>query len=182
MMTMKELLGVTALVLGISAAACTGTSQSTDSQPAGITPAARQTGGGGETDPLLAEADAMIAKWDQLHPSEPAGIIEIKETLFQAMQKGWVGATFRGAGGSSDDTVRVRLARTGAAPSGRLALTVAPGSLLQSVSQGVQDMVVTGVRGRDLGDGRYEPRSEIVVSRTSVMWFLGDRTASVEEA
>ncbi len=96
----------------------------------------------------------------------------VTETLYRAIRDSWITATFVGTGASSGDAITVRVAKTQGAPPGRLALTVSPGAMLHSVSPGAQNMVVTGVRGRDLGDGRFTPESQIDVSGTDEVTYI----------
>lgn len=93
-------------------------------------------------------------------------------SLYQAMRDGKVTATFTGTGGSSGDTVKVRVAKTRAAGPGPLQLALPPGSMLRSDSAGAQSMVVMAVRGRDLGGSMLSPASRIVVSGTAAVTFV----------
>jgi hypothetical protein len=100
-------------------------------------------------------------------------------TLHEAIRDGLVSAVFSGTGGSSGDVVQVRVTRRRG--SGRLHLSVIPGSKLISATAGVQNMVLLGVRGRDMGGGQYRPESEIVVDGTPVTYILSAACAEFEK-
>ena len=93
-------------------------------------------------------------------------------TLQDAIRDGLVAATFTGLGGSSGDAVKVQVRRLRNAGDRRLALRVPPGSLLRSASAAVQNMIVMEVRGRDAGNSKYAPASEIVVSDDKPVTYI----------
>jgi hypothetical protein len=100
-------------------------------------------------------------------------------TLHEAIRNGLISAVFSGTGGSSGDVVQVRVTRRRG--SGRLRLSVIPGSKLISATADVQNMVLLGVRGRDMGGGQYIPESEIVVDGTSVTYILSAACADFDK-
>jgi len=93
-------------------------------------------------------------------------------SLNSAIAAGHVRAVIVGTGASSGDSIKLIVAKTVRAPAGTLALTVAPGTIVRSTVDGYQSMVVAGVRGRYLGDGRYRPSSQIVVSGSRPVTYI----------
>src|ERR1035441_8664890 len=93
-------------------------------------------------------------------------------TLHRAMRDGTVVAIFKGTGGSSGDSVEVEVAKTPGARSGRLDLTIPPGSMLHSSNGAEQSMVIMGVEGRSTGGGMFEPTSHITVSTTKPVRYI----------
>ena len=51
-------------------------------------------------------------------------------------------------------------------------MTVSAGTMLHSVTPDTQNMVVSGVRGRDLGGGRYAHESHIVISGDEEVTYI----------
>jgi hypothetical protein len=93
-------------------------------------------------------------------------------SLQDALAGGQVVATFRGTGSSRGDAVTVDVTRGRAAGSGPLSLSVAPGSVLRNASGGAQNMVIAGVRGRDVGRGMFRPATRIDVPATGVATYI----------
>lgn len=81
-----------------------------------------------------------------------------------AVAKGMVTAKFSASGGSSGDTMIGTFQKTRNAGKGTLTLTIPHGLKLNSSNSSVQNMVVSGIGGRDLGGGMMEPASEIELS------------------
>lgn len=94
------------------------------------------------------------------------------QTLYQAIRNGWVTTTFVATGGSSGDVVKVRVAKTQLAPPGPLALTVSPGTMLVSLRPDGQNMIVSGLRGRDVGDGSYVSETQVVVPSAGEVTYV----------
>jgi hypothetical protein len=82
-------------------------------------------------------------------------------TLQSATRRGLVEYTFAGTGASSGDSVLLTVRKTTQAAGRALTLTVPEGSMLRSANPGSQSMVVSAVRGLDLGGGRIRPMSQI---------------------
>lgn len=84
-------------------------------------------------------------------------------TLYEAMREGKVVANFTATGASSGDSIEAEVSK-GPARAGALQLTVPPGLKLLNGNGSWQSMVISGVRGRSLGGGRYIPTSTIMLT------------------
>ena len=71
--------------------------------------------------------------------------------LQDAIPSGTITAVFSGNGGSSGDSVRMRVVKGPSAGPGPVDATIQAGSVLVSSDRSAQSMMVTGVRGIDLG-------------------------------
>jgi hypothetical protein len=91
----------------------------------------------------------------QAQPSVPS--------LLTAIQTDAVRAEFIGTGGSSGDSVKVRVSKGRKATPGPHDYRVPPGSQLDSSDASAQGMTIMGVAGKDLGGLSYEPTSVITV-------------------
>src|ERR1035437_5027283 len=84
--------------------------------------------------------------------------------LGPAAEAGYVKVKYSAIGGSTGDTVRVEVERLPAAgPRDPLYFSLPPGLRLGNSSSSEQAMVVLGVRGREVGAGKFEPNEQIVV-------------------
>ena len=95
-----------------------------------------------------------------LHGQNP----DVTESLPTAIANGHVITGFRSTGASSGDSILLSIAKTSAAPNGRLIITVLPGLRLNNVSQTGQSIVLAGVRGRVAAPGSFIPASVIVLT------------------
>jgi hypothetical protein len=86
--------------------------------------------------------------------------------LYEAMREGKVVANFRATGASSGDSIEVDVSKGPLARAGSLQLTVPAGLKLLNGNGSWQSMVVSGIRGRSLGGGRYIPTSTITLSNS----------------
>jgi hypothetical protein len=84
--------------------------------------------------------------------------------LYEAMREGKVVANFTATGASSGDSIEAEVSKGPAARAGALQLTVPPGLKLLNGNGSWQSMVISGVRGRSLGGGRYIPTSTIMLT------------------
>ncbi|HEO71696.1 MAG TPA: hypothetical protein ENN80_10585 [Candidatus Hydrogenedentes bacterium] len=80
-----------------------------------------------------------------------------------AVSAGVVTAAFAAVGGSSGDTIRATVQKTPKARPGTLRLSIPPGTLLRASSASQQDMVIAGIRGRQIDAQRFAPTSGIVI-------------------
>jgi hypothetical protein len=126
---------------------------------------------------------AVLALLMAIGACAPAGGLAQSETmpLLDAMRSGLVAATFSGLGGSTGDTIMVRVRRNATAGARRLRLTIPPGSLLRSSDASTQNMVILSVRGRDLGGGEYAPEGEIAVGDEAVSYLLAAACADFDK-
>ena len=84
-------------------------------------------------------------------------------SLLSGIDSGAVTAEFVGTGGSSGDSVKVRVSRGPKALPGPHAYSVPPGSSLASSDSAAQSMMVLGVEGRETGPVTYAPTSTITI-------------------
>ena len=87
-------------------------------------------------------------------------------TLQAASDSGLVEYSFTGTGGSSGDAVRLKLRKTSKAQ-GSLTVSIPAGTILRSSNPSAQSMVVSRVSGVDMGGGRIQPTSRIVLESNS---------------
>ena len=93
------------------------------------------------------------------------------EPLYKAIRDHKVITDFRGTGGSSGDSVRVRIEK--ASKNGKpVEVTIPPGTMLHSSNGAAQSMVIMGVRGLDTGGGTFVPRSRIVLASTTPATYI----------
>lgn len=83
-------------------------------------------------------------------------------TLQSAAARGLVEYSFEGTGASSGDSVRLKVKRSPRAPD-PLPITIPPGTILRSGGAG-QTMVVSVVRGIDVGGGFFQPTARLVLN------------------
>jgi hypothetical protein len=93
-------------------------------------------------------------------------------TLTAAIAAGKVTAQFTGTGSSSGDAVRVTVQKTAAAGPATLTLTIPPGTLLRSSNPSEQNMVIAGIRGRQLDAQRFTPQSQIILTGTAAVTYV----------
>src|SRR5712692_2880346 len=86
-------------------------------------------------------------------------------TLQAAAARGLVDYQFEGTGSSSGDSMRVKVKRSPGAPD-PYSVTIPPGTILRSRGAG-QSMVVSVVRGIDMGGGFFRPTSRILLRGSS---------------
>jgi tetratricopeptide (TPR) repeat protein len=82
-------------------------------------------------------------------------------TLQTAAARGLVDYSFEGTGSSSGDSVRLKVKRTPKAPN-PITITVPSGTVLRS-GGAEQSMVVSVIRGIDVGGGFFEPTARVVL-------------------
>src|SRR4051812_34752494 len=100
-------------------------------------------------------------------------------TLQQAIASGKINAEIMGTGASSGDSIKLKVQKRAKGP---VTVTVPPGTMLRNASGGEQDMVVSGVRGIDLGGGLIRPASRISLTGSSpVVVFLSAFCAAFEK-
>jgi len=85
------------------------------------------------------------------------------QSLLTGIQTGAVQADFVGTGGSSGDSVKVRVSKGPKAAAGPHSYAVPPGSQLASSDASEQSMTILGVAGRAMGGSSYQPTSVITV-------------------
>jgi hypothetical protein len=85
-------------------------------------------------------------------------------TLQRAIASGKIDAEIMGTGASSGDSIKLKVRKRAKGP---VTVTVPPGTILRNSSGGEQDMVVSGVRGIDLGGGLFRPASRISLTSSS---------------
>jgi hypothetical protein len=88
-------------------------------------------------------------------------------SLYEAMREGKVVADFAATGASSGDSIEMTVSRGSAVGNRPLRLSVPPGLFLRNGSGSWQSMVVSGVRGRSMGGGRYAPSSTITLTNSA---------------
>ena len=93
-------------------------------------------------------------------------------TLQDASASGLVVADFSGNGGSSGDSVRVQLSKGSKSSPGLVEEVLPIGSILTSRDEGAQSMVVAGVRGVELGGGKFRPESRIVLTDGETVTYV----------
>ena len=93
-------------------------------------------------------------------------------TLQDAIASGLVVADFSGNGGSSGDSVRVQVSKGSKSSPGTLEEVLPVGSVLMSRDEGAQSMMISSVRGVDLGGGKYRPESRIVLSDGEAVTYV----------
>jgi len=100
-------------------------------------------------------------------------------TLQRAIASGKIDAEIMGTGASSGDSIKLKVQKRAKGP---VTVTVPPGTMLRNSSGGEQDMVVSGVRGIDLGGGLIRPASRISLTGSSpVVVFLSAFCAAFEK-
>ena len=93
--------------------------------------------------------------------------------LGPAAEAGYVKVKYSAIGGSSGDTVRVEVERLAAAgPRDPLYFSLPPGLHLGNSTSSEQAMVVLGVKGREVGGGRFEPTDQIVVGDAPASYLV----------
>ena len=97
---------------------------------------------------------------------------DVTESLPNAIANGHVIVGFRSTGASSGDSILLNIAKTSAAPSGRLIITILPGLRLNNVSQTGQSMVLAGVRGRAATSGSFIPGNAIVLTGSETSTYV----------
>ena len=85
------------------------------------------------------------------------------ESLLEGIRTDAVRAEFTGTGGSSGDSVKVRVAKGPKAAPGPQDYTVPPGSQLASSDASAQSMTILSVAGEAAGKNSYKPTSVITV-------------------
>jgi hypothetical protein len=85
-------------------------------------------------------------------PTKPTQRVQ---SVLQAEQQGLIHTTYQSLGGSSGDSVLLIVVKVRGPE--RLFLSVPTGLYLSNPLTAAQDMVVSGLRGRDTGDNMYEP-------------------------
>ncbi len=99
-------------------------------------------------------------------------------TLQRAIETGKIDAELMGTGASSGDSIKLKVRKRAKGP---LTVTVPPGTMLRNSNGGEQDMVVSAVRGIDLGGGLIRPASRIsLTSAAPVTVFLSAFCAAFE--
>jgi hypothetical protein len=98
--------------------------------------------------------------------------LDVTESLPTAIANGHVIVGFRSTGASSGDSILLNIAKTSAAPSGRLIITILPGLRLNNVSQTGQSMVLAGVRGRAAASGSFIPEHAIVLTGSEASTYV----------
>jgi len=93
-------------------------------------------------------------------------------TLQYAIASGEIVAKFSGTGGSSGDSVKVRVAKGANAGSGTITVMLPAGSVLVSDDPSAQSMMVASVLGVDLGGNSYRPESQILLSDNKVVDYI----------
>ena len=102
------------------------------------------------------------------------------EDLADAVTSGKVGVRLLGTGGSSGDSVRITVSRTGASGED-LNLSVTPGTRLQSSDSSAQSMVIARVRGRVVDAIHFAPTDTIEVTATPATYILEAYCADFEK-
>jgi hypothetical protein len=92
------------------------------------------------------------------------------QSVQEAEQHRLVRVAYGTLGGSSGDVLVLTLTKV-AGPV-RLTLSVPPGIILHSSVASVQDMVISGLRGRDAGGGQYEPTTLIVLTDSNPVRYI----------
>lgn len=88
---------------------------------------------------------------------------QLPQSIKDAEKSGVVRTSFRNPeGSSSGDSVLLIVVKIGGPD--RLVLTIPPGLLLKSPLPASQDMIIAGLKGRDLGGGKYTPASTITLA------------------
>ena len=93
-------------------------------------------------------------------------------SLQSGIQSGAVTADFTGTGGSSGDSVKVRVAKGPKATPGPHHYDVPPGSQLASSDAAAQSMTILGVAGLATGENTYRPTSVITVPSVGSAVYL----------
>jgi len=83
-----------------------------------------------------------------------------------------VNAQFTGTGGSSGDSVKVRVSKGPKDTPGPHTYSVPPGSMLASSEAGAQGMMILGVAGRETGSMTYTPTSSITVPSVGTAIYI----------
>jgi hypothetical protein len=108
-----------------------------------------------------------------------AGAAGTAVTLERAANNGLIDLNVMGTGASSGDSIKLKISKRTKGP---LTVTVPPGTMLRNSNGGEQDMVVSGVRGIDLGGGFVRPVSRISLTNSSpVVVFLSAFCAAFEK-
>src|SRR4051794_33535887 len=95
------------------------------------------------------------------------------QSLITGIKADAVRAEFVGTGGSSGDSVKVRVSKGPKAAPGPHTYSVPPGSHLASSEASAQSMTIQGVAGREVSEVSYEPASVITVpERGSATYIL----------
>jgi tetratricopeptide (TPR) repeat protein len=92
-------------------------------------------------------------------------------TVQSAATQGWITMQFEGMDASSGDAVRVKLKRTPRAPD-PLPVDFPPGSMLRSSSAGMQNMVIGGVSGEDMGNGMLGSLSGVTLRGDNLLTLI----------
>ena len=93
-------------------------------------------------------------------------------TLDTASARGLIEYSFSGTGASSGDSIRLTVNKTAKAAGRTLSIDLPTGSILRSADPTSQNMVVSALRGVDMGGGRIRPVSAIYLRDNDPVTFI----------
>src|SRR5712692_370161 len=124
----------------------------------------QQTGAAKTEAVPAATAQKVAVKKAAVPPSTHAGAKPSGPlTLQAASERGLVEYSFTGTGGSSGDSIRLRVKKTSKTV-GPLTVSIPAGTILRSSNPRAQNMVVSRVSGTDMGGVLIRPASRILLS------------------
>lgn len=104
-----------------------------------------------------------------------------QQTIQEAVSSGKLVVSVQGTGGSSGDSIKLKVRKGPSAGDGPIDATVPPGTKLAASGGGFQSMVVTGVSGEDAGNGLMRPASRIHLVGASATYILRAFCAEFEK-
>ena len=107
--------------------------------------------------------------------------VRAQQTIQQAETAGKVVTSIEGTGGSSGDSIKMKVRKGPNAGNEPVDATVPPGTKLANTGGGGQSMVVLGISGEDVGGGRMRPTSTIHLAGASATYSLEAYCAEFEK-
>lgn len=92
----------------------------------------------------------------------PWTVVESVLSIRDAEGAGWVRTSYRSDGSSSGDSLLLIVVKIGGPA--KLVLSIPSGLALSSASQSSQSMVISGLRGREGGNGKYAPERFVTLT------------------
>jgi len=106
---------------------------------------------------------------------------QAQQTIQEAVSSGKLIVSIEGTGGSSGDSIKLKVRKGPKAGDGPVDATVPPGTKLAANGGGFQSMVVAGISGEDAGNGLMHPASAIHLIGAVATYILNAFCAEFEK-
>ncbi len=106
---------------------------------------------------------------------------QAQQTIQEAVSSGKLVTSIEGTGGSSGDSIKLKVSKGPKAGNEPVDATVPPGTKLASNGGGFQSMVVTGISGEDAGNGMMTAASAIHLVGRAATYILTAFCAEFEK-